>query len=104
METSFGTSRATSTAPQFWRYIRLGTVYELTPSGNGYTESVLYSFSGPGGRFPYAGLVFDNKGNLFGTTFAGGSDDFGTVFELTYVVGVGWTEQVLYNFQCASDG
>ena len=45
-----------------------GTVYELTPSGNGYTESVLYSFSGPDGADPYDGLVFDNKGNLFGTT------------------------------------
>ncbi len=76
-----------------------GTVYELAPSGNGYTESVLYSFSGSGGRFPYAGLVFDDKGNLFGTTFAGGSDDYGTVFELTYVVGVGWTEKVLYDFE-----
>ena len=76
-----------------------GTVYELTPSGNGYTESVIHSFSGPDGWEPYAGLVFDNQGNLFGTTHAGGSNGFGTVFELTYVVGIGWTEHVLYNFQ-----
>jgi uncharacterized repeat protein (TIGR03803 family) len=82
-----------------------GTVFELMPSGNGYTESVLYNFSDPGGIYPYAGLVWDNKGNLFGTATAGGSSDvWGTVFELTYVVGVGWTEHVLYNFQDADDG
>ena len=105
METSFGTSRAISTAPQRMEvHPACGTVYELTPSGNGYTESVLYSFSGPDGASPYAGLVFDNKGNLFGTTYRGGSNDAGTVFELTYVPGVGWTEHVLYNFQNASDG
>jgi uncharacterized repeat protein (TIGR03803 family) len=82
----------------------LGTVYELTPSGNGYTESVLYSFSGTDGTWPFAGLVFDKNGNLFGTSEYGGADDWGTVFKLTYVVGVGWTEQVLYDFQDASDG
>jgi uncharacterized repeat protein (TIGR03803 family) len=89
-----------------------GTVYEMTPSGNGYTESVLYNFSGPDGEGPWDGLVFDNKGNLFGTTIYGGlynncnADNIncGTVFELTYVVGVGWTEHVLYDFQDASDG
>ena len=81
-----------------------GTVYELTPSGNGYTESILYSFSGTDGANPGGGLVFDYKGNLFGTTFWGGSNEIGTVFELTYIPGVGWTEHVLYNFQAADDG
>jgi len=83
---------------------RRGTVYELTPSGNGYTESFLYSFSGPDGATPYAGLVFDNKGNLFGTTAYGGTNDEGTVYELSYVPGVGWTEHVIRDFQNASDG
>ncbi len=81
-----------------------GIVYELTPTGNGYTETVSTDFSGPDGDYPYAGLVFDNKGNLFGTTSYGGSNGDGTVFELTYVPGVGWTEHVLYSFQNASDG
>jgi uncharacterized repeat protein (TIGR03803 family) len=48
--------------------------------------------------------VFDNNGNLFGTTSGGGANDDGTVFELTYVVGVGWTEHVLYSFQNPSGG
>ncbi len=81
-----------------------GIVYELTPSGNGYTESVLYSFSGPDGAYPIAGLVFDNNGNLFGTTESGGSIGRGNVFELSYVVGIGWTQHVLYSFQNAGDG
>jgi uncharacterized repeat protein (TIGR03803 family) len=82
-----------------------GTVYELTPSGNGYTASILYSFSNDiDGGFPNAGLVLDNQGNLFGTTVQGGANNDGTIFELSYVVGVGWTQNVLYTFQNASDG
>ncbi len=81
-----------------------GTVYELTPSGNGYTESVLYSFSGPDGEVPFAGVILDQQGNLYGTTSGDGVTNFGNVFELSYVVGVGWTEHVLYSFQNAGDG
>ena len=84
-------------------YDHFGTVYELTPSGNGYTESVIQSFSDFDGAYPESGLVFDNNGNLFGTTFQGGSNDQGVVFELSYAEGV-WTENVLYRFQNASDG
>ncbi len=61
-----------------------GTVFELTPTGGGgWTERVLHSFSptGPGGRNPYAGVIFDSSGNLYGTT--GGNFNFGTVFEIT---------------------
>ena len=82
-----------------------GAVYQLTPSGSGYTESVLYSFTGGAdGAYPNAGLVLDKNGKLLGTTVRGGSNDAGTVFELIYVPGVGWTEHVVYNFQNASDG
>ena len=50
-----------------------GVVYELTPSGSGYKESVLYSFSGgTDGSTPYNGVIFDNAGNLYGTTYVGG--------------------------------
>ena len=82
----------------------LGTVYELTPSGNGYTENVIHSFSGSDGANPYGGLVLDNKGNLFGAASGYGSGGYGAIYELTYVPGVGWTEQILYNFQGADDG
>jgi uncharacterized repeat protein (TIGR03803 family) len=49
------------------------------------TEKVIYSFIGGNDEgFPYAGLVFDAKGNLYGTTAGGGlSDYYGTVFRLS---------------------
>jgi uncharacterized repeat protein (TIGR03803 family) len=79
-----------------------GTVFELTPeAGGGWTEKVVYSFNpnnGTDGAYPYAGLIFDNNGNLYGTTSYGGTYDYGMVFELTPAQGGGWTEQVLYSF------
>ncbi len=82
----------------------LGTVYEMTKSGNNWTEAPIYSFTGPDGEWPYGGVILDGNGNLFGTTTAGGLYGFGTVFELTYTIGVGWTETVLYNFEDSTDG
>ncbi len=51
-----------------------------------------------------AGLIFDDAGNLYGTTGAGGTYGYGTVFELTPAAGGGWTEQVLHNFNDADGG
>ena len=78
-----------------------GAVYELTPSGSGWQESVLHSFSFSDGAFPSAGVISDNAGNLYGTTDAGGSSTYGTVFELMHS---SWTENLLYNFQNGNDG
>jgi uncharacterized repeat protein (TIGR03803 family) len=84
-----------------------GMVYELSPQPGGtWTENILYSFCAPqnslcpDGLHPDAGLVFDESGNLYGTTELGGSEGGGTVFELSppSVPGGAWTETVLYNF------
>lgn len=81
-----------------------GTVYQMTKSGNNWTETPIYNFSGGSdGSNPYSGVIFDNNGNLFGTTYQGGVDNRGTVFELTFD-GIGWTEKVLYNFRGPNDG
>jgi len=80
-----------------------GIVYELTPSGNAWTENILYDFSGEDGYEPYSGLIFDNAGKLYGTTQDGGLSYAGTVFQLTKS-GSGWTESVLYNFNLPSGG
>jgi len=67
-------------------------------------EKVLHNFknNGKDGSFPYAGLIFDASGNLYGTTFYGGSGacalGCGTVFELSPNAGGGWTEKTLHNF------
>ena len=63
---------------------------------------VLYSFTGgTDGGYPEAGLVRDNAGNLYGTTYEGGASDFGTVFELT---ANGGGETVLHSFTGGADG
>ncbi len=82
-----------------------GTVFELTPNSDGsWTESVLYNFTGgTDGGNPFAGVIFDQAGNLYGTTYHGGAG-YGTVFELTPNQDGGWTENVLYSFTGGSDG
>ena len=66
-------------------------------------EKVLHSFNRNDGASPYAGLIFDAAGNLYGTSDGGGAFGGGTVFELTSGAGGTWTETVLYNFG-AGDG
>lgn len=65
-------------------------------------EKVLYSFcpSPPckHGANPYAGLIFDGSGNLYGTTAEGGAQNDGTVFQLTPGANGEWTEKVLHSF------
>lgn len=82
-----------------------GAVYELTPNGVNWTESVIYSFAGPpkDGAAPLSGPVLDKVGNLYGTTLAGGAGGWGTAYELK-PSGSGWTENIIHSFQNGSDG
>lgn len=91
-----GTSTGCSGAP-------CGTVFQLSPGSSGWTEKVLYSFNGADGSTPAGRLDFDSAGNLYGTTFYGGSDGDGAVFELS-PGSSGWTESVLWNFTGLTDG
>jgi uncharacterized repeat protein (TIGR03803 family) len=79
-----------------------GTVFELTPGANGkWTEKVLHGFTGNDGEWPEASLIFDQAGNLYGTTYGGGAHGAGTVFQLTPNSDGTWTENVLHAF-CSS--
>lgn len=81
-----------------------GTVYQLTPNGGNWTEKVLYSFAGsPDGASPLSGPVFDQAGNLYGTTSAGGANGWGTLYQLK-PAGSAWTENILDSLQNGSDG
>lgn len=78
-----------------------GSVFELKPeAGEGWTEKVLHSFNynDKDGIYPYADLIFDAAGNLYGTTNRGGAYDFGTVFELMPTAGGGWAERQIHTF------
>jgi uncharacterized repeat protein (TIGR03803 family) len=58
-----------------------GTVYKVAADG---TDSLLHQFGAQGdGLTPYASLIMDGKGNLYGTTSAGGANNLGIVFKLT---------------------
>jgi uncharacterized repeat protein (TIGR03803 family) len=86
---------------------RDGTVFKLTRHvGGKWTEKVLHSFvfNHKDGISPAANLIFDQKGNLYGTTTDGGASRNGTVFELTPHTSGRWTEKVLYSFAGGSDG
>lgn len=82
-----------------------GTVFKLTPSGGGYTESIPHAFAGGSdGVQPYAGLIADASGALYGTAYGGGTPGGGGIaFKLT-PSGSLYTESVLYGFQRGRDG
>ncbi len=80
-----------------------GVVYELSPSGNAWTFTVLYSLAGTSTCGPAAALTMDAAGSLYGTTLCDGANKFGNVFKLTNT-GNGWTYTSLHDFSGANDG
>jgi uncharacterized repeat protein (TIGR03803 family) len=91
-----------------------GVVFKMSPSsGGGWKEHVLHQFNwAPGngeGLAPYAGVIFDGAGNLYGTTAGGGSDNkcqagCGTVFKLAPLSNGRWKETILHSFHFDQDG
>jgi hypothetical protein len=81
-----------------------GVVFELQSSQTRWHETVLHSFDGSDGCCPYFNnLVFDGKGNLYGTTSSDGNG-YGTAFQLTPNQDGSWTENILHNFAGGGDG
>ncbi len=62
-----------------------GVVFELSPSAEGWVETVLHTFQNNGvdGTSPQAAVIIDSDGNLYGTTTSGGAYGHGTVYEIT---------------------
>ena len=88
-----------------------GTVFSLRPLVNApsnvlanWTETVLYRFTGGSdGSLPVGNLVFDQAGNIYGTTAGGGSSQNGVAYELMPSNG-DWTENILWSFTGGNDG
>jgi hypothetical protein len=80
-----------------------GSVFELSPSSNGWQLTVLYAFDTPCCGGPIGNLVMDSSGNLYGATNGGGAFGYGNVFKLTRSAG-GWTYTDLHDFSAGSDG
>ncbi len=91
-----------------------GTVFNLKPPPTRppalltpWKETVLHAFAGrpSDGETPWTGaLIFDQAGNIYGTTeFGGNAGNWGTVFKLTPYAG-GWTESILYNLSYGTNG
>ena len=74
-----------------------GVVYKLSPTGQ---ETVLHTFTGVDGCFPFTSLLQDAAGNLYGTTTGGGNTYHGTAFKLNPA----GTEVVLHSFTNGKDG
>jgi len=85
-----------------------GTVFQLSPTPNGWVHTVLYSFTGgvDGGE-PYKGVTLDRDGNLYGTAVTGGSGNCeggcGVIYKLTNTKGT-WTQKVVHAFTGGDDG
>jgi len=97
---SVGNVYGTTTAGGFWLD---GTVFEVDATGH---ETALYDFCSLefclDGNSTFAGVIQDATGNLYGTTYLGGPNGFGTVFKLSTPL-VSGTETVLYSF-CPGQG
>jgi len=80
-----------------------GTVFELTAEGS---YSILRNFGGGNGdgALPLSSLTLDSQGNLYGTTYFGGSGDGGTVFKLSPGSNGSWNQTILYNFAQQTGG
>jgi uncharacterized repeat protein (TIGR03803 family) len=104
----YGTTEEGGQGGSYCQSYGCGTVFELSPSGGGWAETVLHNFNGDDGNQPRAGLAADAAGNLYGTTIQGGPYcapfGCGTVFEVSPSAGAGWTETTLYFFTDQPDG
>ena len=83
-----------------------GTVFELSPTTTGpWTYKLLYGFTGgTDGGNPNGGPTLDAKGNVYGTTTAGGANSAGTVYELVSDGSGNFTETVLLSFNITDGG
>jgi len=81
-----------------------GAVFKISNLDTSPTLSVIYSFlGGNDGVLPVASLIQASDGNLYGTTYEGGSDNAGTVFKISNLA-TSPIESIVYSFTGGNDG
>jgi len=84
-----------------------GTAFELNSVSGAkgqWTFNTLYSFAGtPDAGFPYSAIIFDQNKNIYATTYSGGANNLGSVYQL-HGTELGYLERVLYSFNSGIDG
>jgi uncharacterized repeat protein (TIGR03803 family) len=80
-----------------------GTVYKIDKTGK---ETILYSFTGNGADFPpvYAALALDEKGNIYGTTPTGGSENCGFGCGAVWMLDLAGKNNILHEFSGGAEG
>ncbi len=88
-----------------------GYVYKLSPpaTGEDWTKTIIHTFGkccskGPDGIEPFAGVVIDTEGRLYGTTSGGGVQGYGAIYELSLTNKGTWSERVLHSFAYSNEG
>jgi uncharacterized repeat protein (TIGR03803 family) len=77
-----------------------GTIFEMVRSQSGWTEKILYAFTGTAdGENPNGGLILDSRGDIYGTTWQGGGGSGGTAWELHKNASGSWSLFVLTSFE-----
>jgi uncharacterized repeat protein (TIGR03803 family) len=77
--TTFEGGAKSSACSYFGTTTTCGVVFKVSPTG---TETVLHTFTGADGGNPFASLIQDAAGNLYGTAFEGGASGNGVVFRV----------------------
>ena len=114
---AYGTTAYGGDGTCTYEFSGCGVVFQLTPAGpgNSWILTTIYTFTGSfDGQNPFAGVILDKKGNVFGTTTGGGNtncnDNYsvgcGVVYEVSPPVNAGdpWTQSTLYAFTGDVDG
>jgi uncharacterized repeat protein (TIGR03803 family) len=81
-----------------------GAIYKVTPSNSGWTETLIHSFTGGSDGGQPASLLLGQDGNLYGTTYAGGSAGGGGVIFQLMPSGGSWTETVITSYAPCTGG
>jgi uncharacterized repeat protein (TIGR03803 family) len=81
----------------------VGTIYKLTPTTGFWNRTILHTFVGTDGAYPFAELAIDESGTLYGTSNSGGTFGYGNVYKLSSTNGK-WNQTILHEFTKSTDG